>query len=125
MGSIDNSNDSAHAHTVGGSTTLDADADGQADGLNNVANVPAGSENLDGNINNIDAWVGGIVLDIDDVLGDVDAAGGNAAVQTRMAGGSANIQLEPDGQANGIIAVLIGVSADDQGPLNNPGLALD
>lgn len=88
--------------------------DGEADGLL-----------LGGNINNIDAWVGGIVLDVRDVLGGVDAADGNAPVQTRMADGSANLQPEPDGQANGIIAVLIGVSSDDQGPLNNGGLALD
>lgn len=103
-------------------------ADGiEGDASKNVANGPAGEENLSGNVNNIDLWVGAVVLDVGDVLIGVDAADddGNLPVQTRTAGGGTTLQAEPDGQANGIIAVLIGLSTDIPGPLDNSSLTLD
>ncbi len=42
-----------------------------------------------------------------------------------MAGGSTTLQADPDGQANGIIAILIGLYTDIQGPLDSASLALD
>jgi len=96
-------------------------ADGiEGDVSKNAANGPAGKENLNGDIENIDPFVGMVVLDVGDVLSGVDAAAddGTDRLQTRTAGGSTTLQADPDGQANGIIAVLIGVSTDIQGPLD-------
>jgi hypothetical protein len=92
-----------------------------------VANGPAGEENLYGNVNNIDAWVGGVVLDVGDVLVGFDDGvdNSNDSSRTRTAGGSTTLQADPDGQANGIIAVLIGLYTDNQGPLDNASPALD
>jgi hypothetical protein len=92
----------------------------------NAANGPTGQENRDGDIENIDPFVGMVVLDVGDVLIDADADDdGNHPVQTRTAGGSTSLQADPDGQANGIIAILIGLSTDNQGPLDNGSPALD
>jgi hypothetical protein len=104
--------------------TLADDIEG--DVSENVANGPAGKETLNGNINNIDLWVGD-VLDVGDVLIGFDDAvdNGNDSQQTRTAGGSTALQADPDGQANGIIAVLIGLIADIPGPLDNVSPTLD
>jgi hypothetical protein len=70
---------------------------------------------------------GGDVFDVGDVLIGFDDAvdNGNDSQQTRTAGGSTPLQADPDGQANGIIAVLIGLYADIPGPLNDANPALD
>jgi hypothetical protein len=93
---------------------------------NDVTNGPAGTENLNGNINNIDLWVGGI-LDVGDVLVGFDDGvdNSNDSPQPRTAGGSTTLQADPDGQGNGIIAILIGLHTDNQGPLDSASLALD
>jgi hypothetical protein len=101
-------------------------ADGiEGDASKNIA-IGAGEENLNGNVNNIDLWVGAVVLDVGDVLIGVDANDdGNHPAQTRTSGGGTTLPADPDGQANGIIAVLIGLSADIPGSLNDSSLPLD
>jgi hypothetical protein len=108
-----------------GPYTLADDIDGDAS--KTVATGPAGKEDLSGNVNNIDQWVGGVVLDVGDILSGVDAADadGNDPLHAPTAGGSASLQADPHGQANGIIAVLIGLNTDTQGPLSDAGLPLD
>jgi len=70
---------------------------------------------------------GGDVLDVGDALIGFDDAADNSndSQHTRTAGGSTTLQADPHDHANGIIAVLIGVSADIPDPLNNGSLPLD
>jgi hypothetical protein len=121
----DNSNDSPPTRRAGGSASLQADPDGlEGDVGNNVANGPDGKEALHGNIENIDPFVGMVALDVGDVLVDIDDS--NGPVQTHAAsGGSTAPQADPGGQANGIIAILIGLNTDSPDPLNNTSLPLD
>lgn len=111
-----------------GDLPVDLGADGRVSsdsGRYSLANGIDGDASR--NINNIDLWVGAVALDVGDVLIGVDAAAddGNDPVQPRAAGGSTTLQADPDGQANGIIAVLIGVSVDIQDLLNNGSPTLD
>jgi hypothetical protein len=103
-------------------------ADGiEGDVSKDVASWPTGKESLNANIDNIDPFVGMVVLDVGDVLVGFDdgADNGNDSRQTRTADSGTPLPADSDGQANGIIAILIGLYTDTQGPLDSASLALD
>jgi Ca2+-binding RTX toxin-like protein len=90
----------------------------------------AGLDGLDV-IADFDALPGGDLLDLADLLIGFDAAVDNVNdfLSASAAGGSTTIQVDRDGQANGVafvdMVVLQGVSTDVSGLLNNGSLALD
>ncbi len=89
----------------------------------------AGLDGLD-MITDFDAQRGGDVLDLGDLLSGFDAAVDNINdfLQASTADGSTTIQVDRDGQANGVafvdMAVLQGVSTDVNGLLNNGSFIL-